>query len=1155
LGEKLVLKFKDKSKKVILLMIVILFLAGSFAPLIQGLDTGVYQGFDKGPSYTSVVPMKKVTFVNFDEDSYIDDYAYLASIPTAIFNEQNKLFSHPLLFYQDKLEYNDDKYRSLDAYTGIYYFMQDYMSYCNGKLDQMTLINLGAEKITPEWRADEIVEITGEDIYEIASKIALSDWSYSDNAVIAVSQETFDNLDLQEKHNEIKKQLPANKIKKLETFNVEQTNRLNPVSAFFEVDEKYCFIEAEAWWDGMLVAGTMLPTGDPDIQLYCKKDDKWMQTVATAAWNIYYPAGHEITKSYVYSPGDWRVTITDFPTESDAPRSGIPNLFQLQGSLFNFFKPVVNYHVDITLFPGITFELPDAPPFGCRDAEFKLSWNNPDVVLGFTLIGPGGEAIYTEINESKTKNQEMTIDFLGECLPDESYKVSVFSLNDVTIPVDFTLEYSFKQEIPEKKADSLASASNGAVLASNLNAPLLYTKADSLSECTSNALYTLGVKNIYIVDINKNLNKEIFDELTKIAKIEKNYLKLEDIYTDILNDTGSNSIVFTTIDPWTKWYVAELKPGDETDAGLFLGPAAYIAAHHGTPVLIIDNHPELSSAAVWHNEFWRRYSAERYNYKPSVAEMSLTGARVYDFLGKYGFDKPGDETIVTVADQYDIGVSWDRVFVGVANSGRFCGTPVDTAVSISRSMFYPALIFENPALKGSVNLINGSKSERGGLLGLFQKPYLNTLVVKEGGEEKYDFPVLCSFVTHKHRFNERASAYYETKYECADGRVPGETASMQHIDQGVNEKYTGDAGMYFPDMTETEIVPFYLNKGGFDTAFSTNLQAVQNNLNQGVLLWIHASHGTQQEGGRTLFWDVDTGFGENHKLAGILAGAKYEVNPWRGYDWYLGSTQEPDTMTMDIKGMMPFTNHNSLIIPATGMDWVLARKPIREKLNQVIPFIDPFDTDNLYDGLIGTVSFSRYPLVDKNALQIEEGLENIYSVGFVTSICQTSNTYLHLMMIRHGSVFQVQDPWPTSWYGAIWRQSIPRDIILGYTVGEAYTRGMSTVGNLYLGGGKDGPQWWWDDAQNVVYFGDPNLRMYVPSTEYSDNNYWEKDETRPIKYDAELSINGHMPFGATSYPYAREKPALFFGMPLFIVVILVLVVILVMAILLFGKKK
>ena len=51
------------------------------------------------------------------------------------------------------------------------------------------------------------------------------------------------------------------------------------------------------------------------------------------------------------------------------------------------------------------------------------------------------------------------------------------------------------------------------------------------------------------------------------------------------------------------------------------------------------------------------------------------------------------------------------MFTGAALPGRFWGSPVDTAYAMSRNMFYPGLIFENPAMQGERLMINGSESE------------------------------------------------------------------------------------------------------------------------------------------------------------------------------------------------------------------------------------------------------------------------------------------------------------------------------------------------------------------------------------------------------------------------------------------------------------
>lgn len=1138
-----------------------MLLVSAIVPTVLGSYVDNIQGYDKGPSYQSVVPLKRTTFVNFDEDTYLDDYAYLAALPTAVFNYNNKLFSHPLLFYQDYYPVNEEKELTLNARQGLDYFMEDWMSYCNGKMDQMTLINVPKNGLDPRWRAKEYTIINEDNPYDLAGQIALQDWSYSDSAVIAVIEEQFEKPD-NKLTNTVKGVLPPSKIHKEPTSTLKQTNSINPIFKDFNIPEGYNYILAEVWWDFLLFSTAMIPTGDPDLQLFCKEGDDWMQTAAAAKWNILVGyQGREYAHTRVYKPGPWRIGITDIPTEGDAPlrRSGPLGITQIQGSLLKALSPGVTYYVDITLYPGVDIALPDNPPFGCRNADFTLKWNDPSINLGFSVVGPGGELIYTEINESRTDSLEIHVNQLGECLDGESYSVCVFVLGDNANDVNFEIEYSWQQDMSKAEGDSLSSATEGAILATTLNAPLLYTSTSDIPQTTVDVLYSLGVENIYLVDLGGHLLTSINDKIMNIAKIKEHYTEPKQIYDAICERTDSNDVIFTTVDSWTYWYLADKrvdsKPAGKTKAGLFIGPAAYIAAHHGSPVLIIDNHPELSSAVVWHNEFWRRYSGDRIEYEPSVAEMVLTGKRIYNFLGKYGFDKIGMETIITVADQYDIGVPWDRIFPGAAKPGRFCGSPVDTAYWISRSVFYPALIFQNPALQGQVFLMNGSMSSREGLRGLFKNPLMNTLVInRESMEERFEYPVLCSFVTHKHRFNERASEYYGMKYQCADGLIPGETVTMEAIDQGTIQRYTGKDGSYFPDITLTEVIPLYLQRGGYGVAFSTSLEAVAHNLNQGVILWIHGSHGNDGGGGSTEFWDPVTKFRKQFLVSRVLnrfVGTVNEDNPWRGYEWYLGSTQEPDAMSMDIKGIIPYTSRNSLFMPATGYDWVSARKPVRELLNRLIPFIDPFKTDDLYDGVIGSIQWGRYQIQFKKAVEIEPLLDNLYSAGFITGICQTSNTYLHLSLIRHGSVFQVQDPWPTSWYGGVWSQSIPRDMILGDTVGEAYVKGMSHVGILYI---SDPPQWWWDTAENVIYFGDPDLRMFVPNTEYSDANYWTKEDTTPLRYDAKLNVEGHMPFGATNYPH-QKKPLTFIQQYFVLIIALGLIIFLLVAAMFMGRKK
>jgi hypothetical protein len=67
-------------------------------------------------------------------------------------------------------------------------------------------------------------------------------------------------------------------------------------------------------------------------------------------------------------------------------------------------------------------------------------------------------------------------------------------------------------------------------------------------------------------------------------------------------------------------------------------------------------------------------------------------------------------------------------------------------------------------------------------------------------------------------------------------------------------------------------------------------------------------------------------------------------------------------------------------------------------------------------------------------------------------------------------------------------------------------------------------QWWWDSGQNLIYYGDPNLRVYVPDSNYDDSNTWEKPVF--LKY-SESNVDGHTVFGAEKYPHERQPVSLF----------------------------
>jgi len=1160
--------------------IVLVMLFSTIIPSVIADNTHILnKGFTKGVSYQPVVPMKRVTFVNFDENSLIDDYAYLAAVPTSVFYDKDgsRIFSNPLLFYQDEYPVEEDKDRSLNAHEGIDYFMEDWMSYCSGQLDKMTLINVPKDKLDSTWKAKDYTTVESDNPYDIANKIALDEWSYSDTAVIAGIEENFEKPETEYKGT-AKGVIPSEFSVKHESFMMKEPEiGVGGNYQAFDIHEPYKYTVANMYWSNVAI--------DLDLQLY---DDQLGMADASSKWNIFYGAG-ETVSSYVYDYGKWEIGITYMPTKSSLPDDGMmKSMFQNVNDQTGILSRLGlgkrssdTETVNIDLYPGVELKLEDSTPFGCRNAEFKLKWNNPNVPLGFVVLDPSGAETASSPSDDeiingvdKSVNERcINIEKLGETKEDERYSVCVFALDDVSIPVDFTIEYSWQQNFSRVEGDCIASATEGSVLASILNAPLLFVSESTVPKSTEAALYKLGVKNIYLVNLGDHISSDVTKKLGEIASVKKEFTEYKAIYDEIRTYTGRNDVIFSTIDPWTYYFAEGQTPAGEYPGALFIGPAAYIAAHHGSPVLLVDNHPELSQAIVWHTKFWRETANMIFRpMLPSVACMVLTGKNVMRFLESYGYNLPKDkenlETMITVADHFDIGATWDRTFTGALIPGRFCGTPVDTAYWISRDVFYPALIFENPALQGEIKLINGSKSVVKPLIGKLMNPKGTDLVItKPSQEEDFRYPILHTYNVYLYNFNRDASKHWGGMYTSANGITPYVTPSPYSIDVGATDK----AGAYYPDMSETEVTPFYASKAGYSNCFSTNFEKTMENLNRGVIMWMESCHGSNGGYGGISTWNYESPYVN-------------EENPWRAYERPLislgsinefikyfpelykgraprvllflarvltkpldlvfvdkGSTEDPDVVVMNPE-VKP-----SILSDAFGVDL-----HIKESHGlSLLPIIGRKYRTSADGVVIDPLIGGENVLKGVNGIKIDDNLSNLHSCGLNAVSCLVAHTYLHLALIRHGTAYQIMDPWSTSWYSGIWLHSIPRHLALGNTMGQAYEQGMAEVGVEYLV-----DQWWWDLNENVVFYGDPDIRVWTPSTEWDpeSRNNWEKNDVQSLRYDAETSIDGHMPFGVTSYPH-EKTPLTFWQQYMWIILALVIIVILVLVAVSMGKRK
>ncbi|MBN1539016.1 MAG: hypothetical protein JW939_02645 [Candidatus Thermoplasmatota archaeon] len=1072
-------------------------------------------GYDS-VSYEEMTPIDKVTIINHDREGILDDFAYLAAVPASVFRSKDdgRVLMNPVLFYEPPRETSDEE-RVQNTYPAVSYLMEDLMTVADGELDRVELVGFKGDApgdLGNDWKTSDIMSIDDDDPFTVASNIALANWEWSDTAVIAVVDEKPKEMD-EKSSDQVSGRTPNSAPRSGSVNGEKEPSPVDPNTHGFTIEPDYKYITSQLTWgqDWNPLSELTERGKDPDLQLY---DMQLGMVGASEKWNVLEGASEEID-SYIYHSGEWEFAVTYMPTENSLVHddeqhswSSVPYPSQvtslemeewrkdrIRGTMTDReergldpdapFDSGVEYTIDYTLYPGIDVLPKIETPFYCRDAKFTLEWSDSSSDLGLILRGPEGAEIGVAAGATSGNTQVLEIPELGQ----GEYQVSVVNL--AGSGTDFTVKYEFFQKKEAWEGTSWAGAANAAVIASAINAPLLFTSAKGLSDTTGNAINTLGVKKVIVVDIDSHagsgpyrdigalrgfLRKEI--EVEKLNDVEEVYDKVKEVVDYDGNRPGD--VVFTTINPWTSWNViverdTSVNPKGEYSGALFIGPAALAAAYHGAPVFVNDIHSELSCAQAWHNAFWV-YAYHHSRAPPSVACMVLTAKSTYKVLDRYGFDKrepvnedgKHKESIITVADQFDIGSSWDRGLVGGADSGRIMGTPVDTSVWISRNALYPKLIYANPAVDKSLDenggmRIQGSRSTRG-LSG-------RLVITTPEREEDVDYPVTMTWVSYQYKFNEQASEYWGCPYTTRTGITPYFDMSDASSDpDGIDPE-----GRY-PDLHSSEIVPAYIEACDYGTVYSTTFEKTMENLNRGTIMWLEVMHGGHTNSGVVGWWDE--------------RGAS-EANPWRGYEEsgapigtttqvLRGATDDPDVVTM--------SKH-------VGLDITPGFGPITDL--DIIP--------ERHDGVVIAIAQQSQTEYSEDGLVMDGALENLHSMGFSAGSCLIANTYLHLMLVRHGSIFQVIDPWLTSWYSAFAMNMFVRDIYYDRTVGDAFERGISHVGIQYLVDG-----WWWDIFENLVFFGDPDLKVYSPKNDWAEPGSLQKGAV----------IDGHSPFGSRDHPNA-----------------------------------
>ncbi|UCH90119.1 MAG: hypothetical protein JSV49_05630, partial [Thermoplasmata archaeon] len=493
-------------KKLLALMLVFILVAvifsGCIGPDERESDRDNTPG-SHGISWSDMVPIEKTTFVGYDPDSYLDDYAYLAAVPASVFysSESKNLYSNPLLFYEEPKEVTNEEELVMNANQGIQYFMEDWSTYCENEFDSVQFINMESgdvEDVKAIANAIDYKEITGGSAVKVSKNIALANWEYSDGAVVAVVEDDY-VMDPILTSKKIGGTTPSASVQTGSFEGEAEPDPVNPIFHPFDIGKEYKYVEAHMTWgnDYNPLADYTERGKDPDLQLY---DEQLGEVAASEEWNVLSGAS-EFIGSYVYNAGPWKAAVTYMPTEtmmqplepedsqkdvtvvapepepepevqstpeSSAAEPEVDTAVETEASsdsdveIPNPLSATVVYTIDYTLYPGIDLPLPDEAPYGCRNAAFNLYWSDQSQQLGLIVRSSSGAEIATAIDPGES--QSIEIIELGE----GQYSVAVINMGDNAKATDFEVEYVWEQTQDKKQCDGLASAAEGAIFASTM---------------------------------------------------------------------------------------------------------------------------------------------------------------------------------------------------------------------------------------------------------------------------------------------------------------------------------------------------------------------------------------------------------------------------------------------------------------------------------------------------------------------------------------------------------------------------------------------------------------------------------------------------------------------------------------------------------------
>jgi len=393
----------------------------------------------------SQTPLRKIVFVAPDPYSYIDEFAYISAIPTSVFSENGTQYISPLIYST--------------GFDSERWFLEDWVDYLSidGGLSQATSIGDFSESFLTNLQYDIgqkiYPRITGTTSAEIAAKVAISEWQHSDTAVISLARDDFQAgviITGNSSHTFL------NDASELDTFGGSVTGVTTPTSITFTPPTWAGWLEGSFNWTGneILTHELVDPNGEiVDYSVYSQ-----------VYFSRYVGYVEHPVPLHFWLPktidGTWTMNIS-----RESPGTTSMNCEVL-------------YH------PGYSQSV--SVPSNAKWLNVTLNWDNVATDLNLALIDPNGRLVMWAPAGSILSNpgrESIQLPFPME--GDWNIIASWMDATDEQNNINLSWRIS---RLPTDIQNYLESASNGAVLASLLNVPLLYVEPTQVPQITQWAL-------------------------------------------------------------------------------------------------------------------------------------------------------------------------------------------------------------------------------------------------------------------------------------------------------------------------------------------------------------------------------------------------------------------------------------------------------------------------------------------------------------------------------------------------------------------------------------------------------------------------------------------------------------------------------------------